>query len=247
MRCWRLSLKIWEVLLYSLLIDACLIGSIDTLSDSGAVYSVAGLLLVALIGFKTEAIFEKWTVVLRYREKVSRSYGKWMIGIAVMLSAVEVFLHIGRSLSATALVLAGLISIPVAFTTLKRLLRSNWNRNNATQNLSQQVETQNLQLLLIAMLPVLAARMVSLVGVLTFEVQDATLLTMLSAVLLISLQPKERSFRVLCRTCHNPTSRALVYLGICPCCAPNHFLPNVTPDSPDGLKSPNIWNRLASN
>lgn len=227
------TMLVWNIALFSLPIDLLFANraSLQLGDPDALLYVLYALTGVALLGLVPEQVMS-W--IDRLRAKPGETSSSWQRTIAP--AAILLLLAFGKvlyQLSAlglmpflivTALIV---IALPKHIKTFKAMRDTFSKLNREPVLLIQQI---NFQVMLIVVLPIIAARMLSVVAALNTHLsadsyQSYVSFALVALILLLVLKPNPALFSAKCLRCAAWTPRAVRYLGYCPACSFENFIP----------------------
>ena len=189
------------------------------------------LCIICLLALQADKLLDALLATQRLLVKVLSSQPGSLIAsaLAVIAIAAEVFVRIG-STSLLALIVIGLVVLSAVPSVLKALAERRAQNLNLLDDPLEMVLTTNRLIFALRAIPILAARLISLVSTLKLCLGGGTLIqglgfTVASFVLLLIYRPERSSFACLCRGCSMPAPLALRNCGYCPRCSPGEFTP----------------------
>ncbi len=227
---YALTLKYWHWLMLSSPIDLVLLWP-DTsfLKDSlsSQIFFSLWVFLVSLsaIFVARDYIINALLHVGNSQTKIallSSRYSLFILGFLAAVTFTELTNKLG-GVSISSLLVAALITI-VAIQSIRKTLHEQHEHHGLMEDdRSFWIEQNNRKVFLIAMTPLLAARLASPIGILYAIMQDLPLYLLLlypsiSWMLLFIFFPSEKHFMIPCRGCGIKTSTVLMHLGLCPVC-----------------------------
>jgi len=158
------------------------------------------------------------------KEDLSRNTSKTatLLWIVVALIASAKFLVVVDLRGATALIAGGAAAFLVGRTIVQSIRQHNLERAALKGNPALQLRRWEEQLLVFLILPLIAARLISGLGLLVEEISISDRITLFatSMVLLGMLKPRREHFATLCTRCKQPVPVVLATIGSCWRCDP---------------------------
>ncbi len=226
--------KIWLVLLFTLPLDFIFarrfFGELILQELSLPLDSVLLiLLLLCFLGLDRSNSLQLAQGLRKLQSKLSESrlWSLVLLGLFVLFTFGEAILKFGQIGIVPVLVVLVLFALGA-----KRFLKGISDKQAELLALQRDrlswTLRSNQQIFWIQLLPLAAARLVSIVGVIKAQMSGTSELelhfyTLLSALFLISMQPTRTDFVAACKRCASWTSRALLDFNFCPSCDPNAF------------------------
>ena len=219
--------QLWRILFYTLPLDTLLLLIPGQVPGNALDVPIIIAALIALMLTVREWVFSLLQRGREFRDTWIKPYVA--IG-AVLIAGLSVFevLFRAHKAGAQAIVVALIVALPTIIAVRRMIRETNARNKSFEQDRVLWVNQINIQNFIIAVLPMAAARAVSILGVLRCLSSDNPWLwyalpLSFSLVLLIASYPAREHFVVTCSNCGQWTTRALKGLGFCPSCAVEKF------------------------
>lgn len=222
--------RIWHVLVYSWPLDAVLFTYLDLRAETAGLAPVlyralAIALVLAAAFFIREEIVSSILYLSDARERLTsyaQKYALWIIGGVALLIFIEVSIRLG-GISLKSLFIALIITLGALQSLWRGLRQGKEHKQALEEDWVLHIEEANFRLFLFFAVPMIAARAVSLLGVLIAVADGQAAIIpacwmLASLLLLFAAQPTLEQFTITCRRCARRTSRALKRSGLCPSC-----------------------------
>jgi hypothetical protein len=228
--------EIWRVIFASLLIDLLInatinhrAATINTPQFSHYALEMASLICAAAtLPFLNKALIFNLLSKLRRAQNKSRasrssspllSWGSVILVLVLIVAKLTLLPSFNNLLS----VGLALFLIIAAITSARHLLQETAiHAKSLVSSPWLYIPIWERQLIILFSLPIVLARMVSLLGVLSFNCGATYIFplitTITSAILLLAMKPERRSFVGICKNCLAPAPIAYVEYGACPRC-----------------------------
>lgn len=234
---WELADKLWSLVYFSLLIDLLIILAQPHFTGlviptwNFLILSLACLAIAVLATFR-ETIFYHLEKLNSYQDKLTSINKKSLLIITALIAIIPLIELLSIFWKGGALIFVALIVF--IFTSVRSIVTNlkTWQKELREIQLDKiaWVETFNQQIFFFHLIPILAARFVSIFGILAIYLsRDYLLLKYLllfplsSAILLYVLKPEKVDFMIQCGKCANWTSRVLKNKSFCHLCKPEYF------------------------
>lgn len=187
----------------------------------------SALLMIGACWFVRNPIISLFEDLEGTRKKIFSFVERYPLFIFVIVAAIvalEAFLKLGQN-TLWSTILVAIIAVGTV-RSMKRTWAEQVKKQKAlSKDLAAQIESYNLRVFLIHLVPLLSARLCVLVSATVFVLSRTLtpeLLVSLSAgcVLLSLMHPEEHFFMIACRRCGTKTSRFLGKGGVCLQCQP---------------------------
>lgn len=183
------------------------------------------LLLIALASLARESLIDLVFSVGESQSKLFQHGSKYSY-LIFAVAGLAIFIEISSKLGGIS-VLSLLLAAVVTIGAIKSIRRSMQAKQEHQQKLKEDrslwIEEADVKVFWLSVIPILAARLVSVSGGLLVIADNGPLLLFLayvlsSAFLLLNLQPQPEHFTVFCKRCGSRMSRVLKAEGVCPRC-----------------------------
>lgn len=236
--------KLWLWIICSLLADPLLAASTNHPVPDVTISRIAILCGLLTLPFLKPELVHRYISALRGAHK-SESSGSFKIGKTLLLlglitPALSKLLLVPRLDNLLALLFVWILAFG-AFTSIRKALKDREKQKKLLED-SPTIRVQNWEthIVLVTTISFVAARAISLCGVLGESSKDIPLralgYTATSALLLLMLKPNKKFFIGGCKRCKRPVPTAFVDYGSCPFCdetllehAPNATSPKIAP------------------
>jgi len=220
---------IWHLLMLSLPVDLLLLSllpylNLPALDLSTPLLGAAGIALIGSMREQLLGVLDRGRTL--HAEVAPRAHrlAPFLLAGLVLFAIVDALLRTGAG-GVLAPLAAGIVGIG-AFLSGRRMVGEARARFAARErDPLLEIEQTNQQIFLFALLPMVAARSVSFLGVLTAGVSPGSgMLYIVAGLILLGItMPQREHFIVTCRRCSRWTSRALRRFECCPACAREDF------------------------
>lgn len=225
--------RLWVLLLYSVPLDLIFwwVRSQSVPVDNPALAELCTGILGVVVLLCTLALFRRNIVkaLLAFDKlqtrvsKLSSLHIMVALGVIALIIFFEAALKF-RHIDAPAIIAALIVTVVAIRAIRKTLAEHRRAREQLSENRSLWVEKTNYSIFIFNIVPLLAARAVSLCGgglLLSGAISTVSFLMFIlgSEVLLIYFEPDRSHFQTCCKRCAQRTSLALLGDGLCPLCA----------------------------
>ena len=214
----------WTILLLSALLDPFLSTILIPRVKIEVAYSAALLCIGVIIPLLDQHRWQRALGFLRSMHKRSltekASFASTaLIAVVVIASLVKGLFFAASFKGLLGMVFALFLLVALVQATLKGLAERKQEREQFTLTPRSQIERWEEQLLILSVAPMVVARIISGLGVLSaFPVVDwpqRLPFFLLGFILMVMLQPERRTFQGICPRCKQPVPRVLVEMGSC--------------------------------
>jgi hypothetical protein len=227
-RCLYLSKLVWEWSLATLPVDIfifILLGY-PALALEKRNELLAVVMMVAAVGLLKEQLFNAVERLRLIQQRLRTKHIIIFMLVLGLLAVAELIAKIAIQPIGGIPILAGMAAlIVIGFSGWRSMQQLRKDGERFLKDRFAQVEQANTLHLGAVVVPILGARLVSLItAVGSSELSSVIFASSGALVLVLALFPRESDFMAPCQSCHRITSRVLKADGCCPHCNPGRFL-----------------------
>ena len=222
----RLS-KVWVIVFLSLLLDGVLVFSQIVIIAPERAQIISIICGIFILPFLNQGNISRFLARIRGIQGRNRNSGKTaasrlLVGTAIGGLILTKLLLLPSISNFVSLIVTGGLIVGIILSARHFLSEAHKHSNALLASPWLYIQLWERQMLILYILPIVAARCISLCGALSTHATDDSVTSasypIASAILLLALKPARSSFIGWCKKCKAPTPIAFVDYGTCPAC-----------------------------